>query len=141
MVLGWAKHTPPNFTFSAKLPQTITHKKALDVARGIETDLNQFLETVKPLIEAGKLSCVLVQLPPFLRFNADRLESFLSIVPEKPNFAIEFRHSSWMNSETLRLLEKYRAAYTIVDEPLLPSDVHVTSDIAYIRWHGRGDRP
>ena len=32
-------------------------------------------------------------------------------------------------------------AYTIVDEPLLPSDIHLTSDIAYLRWHGKGSRP
>jgi len=141
MVLGWARQTPPDFKFSAKLPQTITHKKALDVARGIVTDVNQFLETMKPLTDAGKLVCVLVQLPPFLRFNAERFESFLSILPERPSFAVEFRHSSWLNSEPLKLLEKYRVAYTIVDEPLLPPEVHVTSDLAYVRWHGRGDRP
>jgi hypothetical protein len=32
-------------------------------------------------------------------------------------------------------------AYTIVDEPLLPPEVHVTSDLAYLRWHGRGTKP
>jgi uncharacterized protein YecE (DUF72 family) len=140
-VLGWARQTPQDFEFAAKLPQTITHKKALDVERGIVTDVNQFLETMKPLTDAVKLACVLVQLPPFLRFNAQRLEAFLLILPERPSFAVEFRHSSWMNSITLKLLEKYQVAYTIVDEPLLPADVYVTSDLAYIRWHGRGDRP
>ena len=140
-VLGWTRQTPPDFKFSTKLPQTITHKKALDVARGIEADINQFLETMKPLTDVGKLTCVLVQLPPFLRFNAERFESFLTILPDKPAFAVEFRHTSWLNGETLKLLEKYRVAYTIVDEPLLPPEVHVTSDLAYVRWHGRGDRP
>jgi len=140
-VLGWAKHTPPSFMFSAKLPQTITHKKALDIARGIEADLNQFLEAMKPLREAGKLACVLVQLPPFLRFNSQRLETFLSLLPERPNFAFEFRHSSWLREETFKLLEKHRVAYTIVDEPLLPPEVHVTSSLAYMRWHGRGAKP
>jgi hypothetical protein len=48
---------------------------------------------------------------------------------------------SWLRAETWRLLEKHNVAYTIVDEPLLPSDIHVTTDIAYIRWHGRGRRP
>jgi len=98
-VLGWAMQTPPDFKFSAKLPRTITHKKALDLERGIATDVNQFLENMKPLTDVGKLACVLVQLPPFLRFNAERLESFLSILPEKPSLAVEFRHSSWLNSE------------------------------------------
>jgi uncharacterized protein YecE (DUF72 family) len=117
-VLGWTKHTPSNFIFSAKAPQTITHKKALDIVRGIETDLNQFLETMKPLTDAGKLGCVLFQLPPFLRFNPQRLESFLSLLPNTPSFAVEFRHSSWLKEETFKLLERHRVAYTIVDEPL-----------------------
>ena len=43
-VLGWVRHTPRDFVFSAKLPQTITHKKAIDPARGIEGDLRQFFE-------------------------------------------------------------------------------------------------
>mgnify|MGYP001058936456 CR=1 FL=1 len=106
IVLGWARHTPSDFILSAKLPQTITHKKALDVARGIELDLNQFLEMMKPLIDARKLACVLVQLPPFLRFGVERLESFLSTLPDNSRFAVEFRHDSWLNDETLKMLEK-----------------------------------
>jgi len=80
MVLGWARNTPREFVFSAKLPQTITHRKAIDPARGIDVDLNEFFEAMKPLREAGKLACVLVQLPGFLRFDPRRLESFLSLL-------------------------------------------------------------
>ena len=36
-------------------------------------------------------------------------------------------------------MEKYGVAYTIVDEPLLPPEVHVTTDFAYFRWHGKGE--
>jgi uncharacterized protein YecE (DUF72 family) len=140
-VLGWTRYTPPNFAFSAKLPQTITHRKALDVSKGIEVDIRQFLEIMKPLSDAGKLACILAQLPPFLKSDPGRLESFLSILPRSPNFAVEFRHKSWLNNETFRLLEKYQHTYTIVDEPLLSPEVHVTSNIAYIRWHGRGSKP
>jgi len=35
-VLDWARQTPPDLKFSAKLTQIIIRKKALDVARGIE---------------------------------------------------------------------------------------------------------
>ena len=80
MVLGWARNTPREFVFSAELPQTITHRKAIDPARGIDVDLNEFFEAMKPLREAGKLACVLVQLPGFLRFDPRRLESFLSLL-------------------------------------------------------------
>ena len=141
IVLGWARNTPSNFIFSAKLPQTITHKKLLDSTQDIESDLNQFLENMKKLIDAGKLGCILVQLPPYLKANNERLESFLRILPRTLNFAVEFRHHSWLQEETFNLLYKYNVAYTIVDEPLLPPDIHVTSDLAYIRWHGRGSRP
>jgi len=140
-VLGWVRYTPRDFVFSAKLPQTITHKKAIDPARGIEADLKQFFEAMKPLTDAGKLACVLVQLPGFLRFNPERLESFLSILPDGQDFAVEFRHESWLRDETFKLLEEHHVAYTVVDEPLLPPEVHVTSDIAYLRWHGRGVKP
>jgi len=142
IVFGWTRHTPSNFKFSAKLPQTITHKKALDSSKGIESDLNLFLEVMKPLIDAGKLICILVQLPPFLKINVDRPESFLTLIPKSsPAFAVEFRHMSWLQKDVFKLLEKYSTAYTIVDEPLLPPDVHVTSDFAYFRWHGRGSKP
>jgi len=140
-VLGWARRTPPGFTFSAKLPQTITHSKALDLNRGIETDLNRFIDIMHPLIEAEKLSVVLAQLPPSLDFDTEKLESFFSILHPQIRFAVEFRNNSWLRNETFKILENYNVSFTIVDEPLLPPDVHVTSDIAYIRWHGRGSRP
>jgi len=104
MVLSWARQTPSNFTL------------VLDAVRGVETDLDQFLETMKPLTEAGKLACILVQFPPFLRFNKEHFESFLSILPGTARFAVEFRLDSWLNP-TLKMLEKYRVAYTIVDDP------------------------
>jgi uncharacterized protein YecE (DUF72 family) len=56
-------------------------------------------------------------------------------------YAVKFRHLSWMRDETWRLLEKYAVAYTIVDEPLLPPEVHLTTDFAYFRWHGKGQNP
>jgi uncharacterized protein YecE (DUF72 family) len=43
-----------------------------------------------------------------------------------------------MRPETFEMLREHRVAYTIVDEPLLPPDTHVTADFAYIRWHGHG---
>jgi len=45
-----------------------------------------------------------------------------------------------MRDETWDLLKKYDVAYTIVDEPLLPPEVHLTADLAYFRWHGRGKK-
>lgn len=140
-VMGWVKYSPEDFVFVAKLPKLITHEKMLDLEEGIEEDLNRFCDLIRPILLNGKLGCLLIQLPPKYKFHLDRLEKFLQILPVEFKFAVEFRHLSWMRSETWKLLEKYRVAYTIVDEPLLPPEVQVTSDFAYFRWHGRGTRP
>jgi len=141
VVMGWLKYTKPDFAFAAKLPKQITHKDKLDPKQGTEADLEKFCELMQPLLLQGKLRCLLAQLPPSLKYDLRLLESFFSILPKEFHFAVEFRHNSWLTKETYGLLEKYNVAYTIVDEPELPPEVHVTSDIAYVRWHGRGERP
>ncbi|MFQ5574223.1 MAG: DUF72 domain-containing protein, partial [Terriglobia bacterium] len=61
--------------------------------------------------------------------------------------AIEFRHSSWLTDENQGTVFKFLAerglAYVSVDEPQFPTGVTIppiakaTSDLAYIRFHGR----
>lgn len=84
---------------------------------------------------------MLIQLPPKLEFNLDLLQTFLGELPSQVKYAIEFRDASWLNNETFKVLKEYEVAYTIVDEPLLPPEVHVTAGFAYFRWHGKGARP
>ncbi|NIM45125.1 MAG: DUF72 domain-containing protein [Nitrososphaeria archaeon] len=141
LVYGWLRHSKKGFVFTAKLPKLITHEKKLDLDRDVESDLNRFCELMNPLRLGGKLGCLLIQLPPSFRWDYKRLEGFFKLLPDKFRFAVEFRHLSWMRKETWRLLKNYNVAYTIVDEPLLPPEVHVTADFAYFRWHGKGHRP
>jgi uncharacterized protein YecE (DUF72 family) len=143
LVLGWARYTPDDFVFSVKLPQLLTHEKRLDPDKGVESDLVRFLGLLKPLIAAGKLGPVLIQLPPSYSFQSDfgKLKAFLEMSPEDVKFAAEFRHPSWLREETWSLLRSKNVANVIVDEPLLPPDTVVTADFAFIRWHGRGTRP
>jgi uncharacterized protein YecE (DUF72 family) len=142
MVMGWLKYTKPDFIFTAKLPKLITHEKKLDLTLGAEADLQNFCDLMRPLLLDGKLGCLLIQLPPKFRFNnLECLKSFFKILPKEFSFAVEFRDLSWIRNETWKLLAEHEVAYTIVDEPLLPPEVKVTSKIAYVRWHGRGGRP
>jgi uncharacterized protein YecE (DUF72 family) len=141
MVLGWVRYTPEEFVFSAKVPQTVTHDKLLKVDSRAQEDLLDFCDLMSPLLEAGKLGPLLLQLPPRLRFDCDRTRAFFEHLPEEFRFAIEFRNESWMCEEALDLLREFKVAYTVVDEPLLPPDVHVTADVAYFRWHGHGRDP
>ncbi|RLE54240.1 MAG: hypothetical protein DRJ26_02115 [Candidatus Methanomethylicota archaeon] len=141
IVRSWIRRSPKNFVFAAKIPRLITHTKELNLKLGVEKDLDLFLNLMKPLKEANKLGPLLFQLPPSMSCDLDLLESLLEILPSDYEFAVEFRHSSWLKSETFNLLRKYGVAYVIVDEPLLPPVCEVTSSFAYIRWHGRGSRP
>jgi uncharacterized protein YecE (DUF72 family) len=140
-VMGWTRYSPEGFVYTAKLPGLITHDKKLSLAEGTEEDMRKFIEVMEPLWLSGKLGCMLIQLPPKFSYRPEELEDFFKILPSQVRFAVEFRDQSWIRPETWNLLEKYRVAYTIVDEPLLPPEMHLTSNIAYFRWHGRGSRP
>ncbi len=141
-IYGLNRAAPPNFIFSAKLPRLITHKKKLNLAEDIRSDLMRFLELLEPLYASGRLGCILIQLPPSFKYEDgyERLEGFLDIIPDGYEFAVEFRDSSWMRDDTWRMLRKYGVAYCVVDEPSFPSEIHVTADFAYFRWHGRNSR-
>lgn len=142
-VYGWEKNTPEGFVFSAKIPKLITHDKRLNLEKGVTADLFRFLDLMKPLIKAGKLGPVLIQLPPSFSYDKDyiRLKSFIEAAPKDILFAAEFRHLSWLKGEVNELLRKHNIANVIVDEPLLPPDVNITADFSVVRWHGRGTRP
>ena len=139
-VLGWYRTAPPGFIFAAKLPQVITHDKWLRLEEDVENDTERFLGLMQPMAE--KLGPILIQLRPKFNYDdhAETLERYLETLPANYEWAVEFRHRSWMRSETWDMLRRHSVAYTIVDEPLLPPEVQVTADFAYIRWHGHGNR-
>ncbi len=140
IMYGWSKYTPPDFKFAVKLNRLITHEKRLDMSKGVGDDLKRFTELMKPLKESGKLACILIQLPPGMKFRKDKIEEFLKILPADLRFALEYRNESWLTVEAHELLSDYHVAAVTVDEPRLLPEVRLTSDIAYVRWHGRGNK-
>jgi uncharacterized protein YecE (DUF72 family) len=140
-VLGWLKYSPSDFVFTAKLPKTITHDNMLGLKKDVKAELDVFLDLMRPLQQGGKLACMLIQLPPKYAYNPQNLEAFFQMLDPTFRYAVEFRNLTWLMPETktFRLLEQYGVAYTNVDEPLLPPEMHLTADFAYFRWHGHGD--
>ncbi|HWR26256.1 MAG TPA: DUF72 domain-containing protein, partial [candidate division Zixibacteria bacterium] len=138
IVFGWTKYTPQDFKFAVKLNRLITHEKMLEISKGVDDDLKRFCELMKPLQVSGKLACILIQLPPGLKFRKDRIEAFLKILPSDLHFALEYRNKTWLTDEAHSLLTDYNVAAVAVDEPLLPPEIRLTSDFTYVRWHGRG---
>jgi uncharacterized protein YecE (DUF72 family) len=141
MVMGWLRYSPSNFVFAAKLPKLITHDKKMGLQGDISEDLKSYLEVMRPIQLGGKLACLLIQLPPKYNYNPENLEAFFKLLDPLFKYAVEFRNLSWMRDETWQLLKNYSVAYVNVDEPLLPPEVHLTSDFTYFRWHGRGEKP
>ena len=141
MVMGWLRYSPSDFVFAAKLPKLITHDKKLGLKEDVEADLKAYLDLMRPLQLAGKLGCFLIQLPTKYDYNPENLESFFKLLDPLFKYSVEFRNLTWMRDETWNLLKQYSVAYTNVDEPLLPPEVHLTADFTYFRWHGRGEKP
>jgi uncharacterized protein YecE (DUF72 family) len=140
--IGMVKATPDHFQFSVKVPETITHKKRLDIRRGAGDVLLEFLEKISPLREARKLGSVLFQLPPSFSVDEFKLvESFLDRLPSKYEYALEFRHPSWLTEGPWEMLSHYNVATVMTDSPdaslQFMSDVVLTADHSFIRFHGR----
>ena len=103
--IGMVRATPEKFQFSVKVPETITHKKRLDINKGAMVDFEEFLDKISPLKTANKLGTILVQLPPsFTVSDFKNIESFLDRLPSSSSsslssghydYAVEFRHPSW----------------------------------------------
>jgi len=140
-ILGLARHTPRGFMFSAKVNQKFTHDLRLKLDENTRDALEKFAQLFDPLLTQDRLGCFLIQLPPSLKRNDRLLEDFLAALPHRYDYVVEFRHKSWLDDPTWRTLSKYQAAYCVVDEPLLPPEIHITSSIGYVRWHGHGEQP
>ncbi len=127
---SWRDQTPGDFVFAVKASRYLTHIKKL---KDPEEPLDRLLSHSSGLGE--KRGPVLYQLPPRWHVDLDRLEHFLKLLPRDVRSAFEFRDDSWQTEEVWSLLERYSAAYCIMDHPDLPLHVRTTSDFSYVRMH------
>ncbi len=117
----------------------------------LDTCFAMFSSALRPLRKARKLGCLLFQFPPWFTASAAH-ESYLEHCRERlseDRLAIEFRHASWFENaprteRTLSLLRELGLVLVALDlpeAPSLPRTPYVaTTDVAYIRLHGRNRR-
>ena len=135
-ILRWAKTVSEGFRFAVKLPQRITHEKKLV---DTQTDVQHFMGLIDGF--GPKIGPILIQLPPSFDADLSIMRKFLKILPDRYRYALEVRHPSWLKDhQFFDLLTHFDIAYCIVDEPLLPPVLNITTDFTYIRWHGHGKR-
>lgn len=125
---SWITDVGPDFRFSLKANQFITHIRQLkDPAT-----LDRFLPTLEPL--AKQLGPILFQLPPNLKADIELLNSFFEHMPRHVKSAVEFRHVSWFTDKTYEVLKKWNVALCIAEsEDLITPEEH-TADYTYFRF-------
>ncbi len=130
----WAASVPEHFRFSVKLPRSITHERRL---RDCTAELERFAAEVMQL--GNKLGCVLVQLPPSLRFDGDVAAAFFHALRQRFDgmLACEARHASWFAAGATAVLQEHAITRVRADPPAGQQGPHVpTTHIAYLRLHG-----
>jgi uncharacterized protein YecE (DUF72 family) len=134
----WIKLVPQDFVFALKANRLITHAARL---RDVESMWRNFAQGAAAL--GQHLGPILLQQPPSFVRDDWALSSFLEMasgMSSRCRLAFEFRHASWFTDEIYRILRRYGAALCIADGPHFPRVDQVTTDFAYLRFHGRTPR-
>ena len=157
----WYAATPPGFVFAVKGNRFLTHTLRL---RNIEAPIANVLASGMFELRE-KLGPMLWQLPPNFKFEPERMEHFLSLLPHdtetalemarhheprmegraalaidkkrKLRHALEIRHDSFIDAAFIALLRKYKVALVVADTAgKWPYCEDVTADFMYLRLHG-----
>ncbi|MCF6402917.1 DUF72 domain-containing protein [Chitinophaga filiformis] len=134
----WATEVPEDFKFTFKLFKGITHNKELVFEEEL---VQKFMHVIDQV--GDKKGALLVQFPAGIHYDScSQLERLLSSIrqcdPKKTwDLCIEFRHMSWYQKETYKLLKKYHAAMVMHDMPKsLPPQIASRLKFEYVRFHG-----
>lgn len=140
---GMLKRSEGRVHWGVKIHQAMTHDRNAD-----DNDYQRLFESVGPLREAGVLGPFLAQFPQSFHRTPENRKYFAALAARFADktvapggLAVEFRHNSWNNEETLEAFKKAGLTWVSTDYPPLPglpkNELHLTSDIAYIRLSGR----
>jgi len=133
---AWKDQAPPGFAYALKAPRRITHDKRL---KDCEDLLQFFCDSARVL--GPHLGPLLFQLPPNLKCDAGRLETFLKLLPGDLRAAFEFRHESWLTDQVYALLGAHHVALCIADFGDKTTPARATARHGYFRLRDEGYTP
>jgi uncharacterized protein YecE (DUF72 family) len=116
-VEAWRDQSSKGFVFAWKASKFITHWKRLSS----KSDTSLALLESRLIILDKKAGPILFQLPPTLKADPSRLESFIKLLYRQRRYCFEFRHPTWYRSTTYRLLSEYNIALCISDHGDAPA--------------------
>jgi uncharacterized protein YecE (DUF72 family) len=128
-VEGWAEKTGKDFRFSFKAPQLITH--ILKLGEGSSEAAGRLSETLDLL--GPRRGPVLFQLPPYMKQDLKLLDGFLSKTSGIERRVFEFRHKSWLDGPTYRMLDEHETGFCIAETEEMKPTFKVTGGFAYLR--------
>jgi len=157
---SWAEQVPADFVFAVRAPRIITHVSRL---RDVRVPLANFLAS--GLLRLGiHLGPILWRFPPNFRFDPQRVEAFLKMLPHDTGHAaglgrghdktlrgpawldidtrrpmrhaVEVRHESFRSPAFIDLLRAHDVGLVCADSADSPRLMDVTSDFVYCRLQG-----
>jgi len=134
------RRTGGKVMFSIKAFKDLTH--AVNKSN-FQIVTSEFKKALEPLQKNNVLLCVLLQFPESFHYEKEERLYLDALVKEAADIPIvvEMRNARWQNDQVYNALRQRQVGWCITDNPALKNlpklDFAVTSDIAYIRFHGR----
>jgi uncharacterized protein YecE (DUF72 family) len=133
----WSHEVTGDFKFSFKLSKEITHCRDLIFDKAA---INNFFGVIN--VPDKNKGCILIQFPG--KISADytqQLKKLLTLVSKHTSgtlwrLAVEFRHVSWYDPSTKKLLEPFNATCVIHDIKPFTTELLTNSKTIFIRFHG-----
>ena len=126
----WASRTPRDFAFVLKASRYLTHIRRL---RDPRVPVRRLLDAADPL--GDRLAAVLLQLPPTMPIELERLDETLDAFPRGLRVAVEPRHASWRTTELFDHLAKRDVALVLADRRGPRPPLERTASWCYVRMH------
>ncbi len=130
---------PGDFTFSIKAHQSLTHEIDATWRDAAAT----FRDAVAPLTESAQLGGILLQFPYSFHYTPENrryLDELCRELETLPRF-LEFRNREWQRASVYAHMRDLGVGYVVTDLPSLrglpAADTLATSNVAYLRFHGR----
>jgi uncharacterized protein YecE (DUF72 family) len=127
---GWRDAVPDGFRFAVKASRYLTHIKRLQDPRG---SVEYLMERASIL--GDRLGPILLQLPPNMEIDLDRLGRTLEAFGPKVRVAVEPRHKSWFVPELCEVLRAHDAAFVVADRRRPITPLWSTGGWLYLRMH------
>ncbi len=135
-VKSWAKKGA-HLRWAIKVHHSITHlRKLSEKALPTWEKFRKLFEPLEPYVDF-----YLFQMPPNFSAteeNKERIRKFALATKLGTKLAIEFRHRSWFNEETVRFCSNLGITVVSIDSPI-GTWIVTSNSIVYLRLHGRTD--